>query len=133
MGIFKRIFGICNTQPPKDPVSWKHSEGTIEIDLGLMPELAEPGGAVRLEGNGLDMRVLIVHGLDGKFHAFGNRCTHTGHRRIDPLPGEEAVRCCSVSKSTYDYDGNVISGAAKEPIPVFQVEEEGGRMRVQLS
>jgi len=133
MGIFKRIFGICETRPPEDPLCWKLSGETIEIDLNTAVELAEPNGAIRLEGNGLPLKVLVIHGHDGQFHAFGNRCTHSGHRRIDPLPGETAVRCCSLSKSTYAYDGRVISGPAKEAIPVFPVEVKEGKMQVKLA
>ena len=40
-------------------------------------------------------RTLVVHGDDGTFHAFANRCRHMG-RRLDPVPGTETVQCCSV-------------------------------------
>ena len=31
------------------------------------------------------MRVLVIRGDDGKFHAFHNRCTYIGLRRLDPV------------------------------------------------
>ena len=82
---FQRIFGLPATQKPLDPQCWSFSDGKITIDLKRATELKKPGGALRLEGNGLPMRVLVIRGDDGKFHAFHNRCTHMGHRRLDPV------------------------------------------------
>ena len=127
MGFFARIFGICKTKPPADSDCWNYSGGNVDIELGRAPELSEKGGAIRLEGKGLPQKVLVIHGVDGRFHAFGNKCTHMG-RRIDPLADTEAVRCCSVSKSTYDYTGKVISGAAKAPLNTFEVKTEEDKL-----
>ncbi len=139
MGILKRILGICETRPPADAGCWSYADGKVEIDLDRAPELAAKGGAIRLEGGSLPMRVLVLHGEDGAFHAFPNRCTHMGHRRLDPLPGEQKIRCCSIGRSTFDYSGRKISGLAPEglqPLGVELVEgEEGkkGKLLVSLS
>jgi len=132
MGLLKRILGICETQPPADAGCWQVKEGQVEIELARAPELSAPGGAVRLEGQGLPMRVLVVHGPDNRYLAFHNKCTHGG-RRIDPLPGTDQVRCCSVSKSTFDYEGRVVSGPAKGPLTPFPVTAEGGALRIAIS
>ena len=84
-----------------------------------------------LEGNGSPERVLVIHGKDGQFHAYKNRCTHFG-RRIDPFQETGSLRCCSISKSTFDYDGNVISGAAKKPLTPFKVEQNAGKLTVSV-
>ena len=132
MGVLKRLFGICETLPPADAGCWTYAEGKIEIVLDLVPELSQPGGAIRLEGHRLPRRVLVLHGQDGKFHALPNRCTHLGHRRLDPVPGEETIRCCSISKSVFDYSGKNISGAARQPLTPFQVETEPGKLIISL-
>lgn len=132
MGIWKRIFGICGTPPPRDPHSWHLRDKKLVLELDRIPELQSPAGAVRLEGKDLPLRVLIVHGNDGSFHAYENRCTHMG-RRIDPLPGKEQIRCCSVSKSTFDYDGRPVSGAAREPVRVFETRMADGNLIVDLT
>jgi len=119
VGWIKKILGICNTPLPGDGTSWAYSDGKIEINLAQVPELSARGTAVRLEGRGLPARVLVVHGTDGGFYAFKNRCTHMG-RRIDPASPSAAVRCCSISGSTYDYTGNVMSGPAKEGLTTFR-------------
>ena len=137
MGFFKRLFGICETQAPADGGCWTCTTSKIEITLDRTPELSEPGGAIRLEGPdrlegpGIPQRVLVVHGEDGRFHAFPNRCTHSG-RRLDPLAGEEKIRCCSVCRSMFDYEGRNLSGAATEPLQLLCVETEPGRLIIRL-
>lgn len=132
MGIFKRLFGICETRPPANPGCWTFADGKLKIVLDKAPELSQKGGAIRLEGPPLTKRVLVVHGQDGRFHAFPNRCTHVGHRRIDPLPGEDKIRCCSVGKSTFDYSGKLISGSAKESLEPLSLQSEGGKLIISV-
>ena len=104
MGFFKRLFGICNTPLPGDAGCWSYSNNKITIDLKRAPELTLKGSALRLEGRSLPQRFLVVHGNDGEFHAFVNKCAHAG-RRIDLVADEEKLMCCSLGKSTYDYSG----------------------------
>jgi len=132
MGFFRRLFGICRTPKPADPNCWQLEGTQLQIDLSRTPELAEPDGAVRLEGKPLPERVLIVHGRDDRYHALQNRCTHMG-RRIDPLSGTTTIQCCSVGKSTYDYDGNLISGSAKTPLQPYPLQQVEGMLLVDLS
>jgi len=132
MGILKRILGICETKPPANRGCWDFKDGIIQIDLSLVPELAKPGGAIRLEGREVPERVLVLHGTDGRFYAYRNRCLHMG-RRIDPIPGGSEIRCCSVSKATYDYTGKVVSGPAKGPLKAFRVGMEEGKLKIFLT
>ncbi len=129
MKFLKRIFGICETPLPMDNTCWAYADQTIRLQLDRAPELTRPGGAVRLEGKGLPKRVLVVHGGEGDYYALGNRCTHMG-RRIDPLPGSDRIECCSVSKSTFTYDGVPVGGAARKPLEVFPVSTEGNAIRI---
>ncbi len=128
----QRIVGVSATSKPLDPQCWSFGDGKITIDLKRATELKKPGGALRLEGDGLPMRVLVICGDDGKFHAFHNRCSHIGHRRIDPVPGTGTIQCCSVSKSTYTYDGKKIYGPPTGHIKTFKVEVEGESLVVCL-
>jgi nitrite reductase/ring-hydroxylating ferredoxin subunit len=131
--IFQRLFGIPATPRPGNPGCWQYAKGRLNIDLDKTPELAKPGGALRFEGDPLPVRVLLVHGEDGRLRAFHNRCSHVGHRRLDYVPGSETVQCCSVSKSTYGYDGSVLYGPAPEAITVYPLEIEGRRLTVMLA
>lgn len=132
MEFLKRILGICET-PLADAQSWQVSGSQILADLNKIPTLSKSGNAVRLEGKGLSARILLVHGTDGNYYAFVNKCSHMG-RRIDPMPGESAIRCCSVSKSMYSYDGKVISGPAKDPLRTLpvQINPETGILIAEL-
>lgn len=131
-GFFQRILGVSATPKPSNPQCWSFSDGKITIDLKRAAELKKPGGALRLEGDDLPMRMLVIRGDDGKFHAFHNRCTHIGHRRLDPVPGTGTVQCCSVGKSTYTYDGKKVYGPPTGAIATFKIEVEGDRLIVYV-
>jgi len=66
---------------------WNYVDGKLTIDLNGASELKTLGGAVRIEGKNLPKRIFVVLGEDGAYRAFHNRCTHLGHRRLDPVPG----------------------------------------------
>ncbi len=129
--IFQRIFGIPATRPPADESCWQVGSGQVEIDLGKAPELKEKAGGLRLEGKGLDVGVLVIRGEDGRIHAFRNKCTHGG-RRLDPVPGAKEVQCCSIGKSTFNYQGQCERGSAREAIVIYPVREENGRVVVEV-
>lgn len=129
--IFQRLFGKCITQEPKDHGCWTYADGKVSINLDRAPELSRLGGAIRLEGHGLPERILVVHGDDDKYRAFHNRCTHGG-RRLDPVPATGTVQCCSVGTSTFDYEGEVLAGSAKDPITIYPVDVEDKRLTVTV-
>lgn len=132
MGIIARILGISRTKGPSQPSCWRFENGRLEIDLSKAPELGKPGGGLRFEGEGIPERVMVMHDDNGNYRAFNNRCTHAG-RRLDPLPGQAAVRCCSVSKSTFDLNGEKVSGPANGSIKTYQVHLENDKLIVDLS
>jgi len=125
--LWQRVFGIPATKRPADPGCFEIGDDRLTVDLDRAPELTEPGGAIRLEGGDLKHRILVVHGDDGRYHAFKNRCMHMG-RRLDPVPGSHTVQCCSVGKATYDYEGNLVSGSAQGPIEVLPVTVDGRKL-----
>lgn len=131
MGLLKRIFGICEVKAPTDAECWEFSNGKIEIGLGRAPELSDRDSAIRLEGRGLPIRVLVLNGNDGKFHAFENKCTHMG-RRLDPVAGDASVQCCSVFRSHFDYTGKVLSGAAKKPLKTLKADVIDDRLTILI-
>jgi nitrite reductase/ring-hydroxylating ferredoxin subunit len=128
---FQRLLGRCVTRPPADPGCWKVGNGHVDIDLSRAPELVGEPGAVRLEGAGLDPRILVFRGGDGEYHAVENKCKHGG-RRLDPVPGSDLVQCCSVGKSTFDYGGRPVYGAAKAAVSVYCVRVEGDKLVIDL-
>lgn len=129
--LFQRLLGLCATPPPRDPGCWRLENGRVVVDLGRAPELGAPDGGLRLEGGGLPQRILVVRGGDGAYRAFRNRCPHAG-RRLDPVPGQGRVQCCSVGQSTFDTAGRRVSGSAKKDLPTFPVAVEGDRLVIEL-
>ena len=132
MGIFKKIFGICETKKPKDPGCWTFSDGRVEIDLNRAGELSMPYRSIRLEGKGLAGRILVIRDDTGKFHAYNNRCTHMG-RRIDPVSGSQHIRCCSVMGSRFGITGEVVDGPAKGALKNFEVKIEDNKLNIDVS
>ena len=132
MKFLKRLFGICETPLPVNADAWTVENGAVRIDLARMPELQPPGSGVRLEASGLDPRLLVFHGDDDQYYAVANRCTHMG-RRIDTIAGSNTIQCCSVSRSTFTYDGSVVGGAAKKALKTYPVARDGDTLTVQLT
>ena len=128
--LFQRILGICATPVPRDAGCWRIEGNRVVVDLARAPELAEPFGAVRLEGRGLPRRILVYRGGDGRFHALHNRCGHVG-RRLDPAPGAGGVECCSIGVSRYDDEGHVQGGLSRTDVARFPVTEEEGRLAIE--
>lgn len=131
MGLFQKILGICKTKPPADPEAWRCGREKVVVDWARVPELHQPCGAIRLEGQGLPERIFLIYGMDGQFHAFKNKCTHMG-RRLDPGEDVSTLQCCSLSKSTFDYAGNVVSGPAKRPLEKLPVENRKCKLVIRL-
>ena len=131
--IFQRVIGSPMTQKPRNSDCWSVKNGKIIVDLDAALELQDTGGAIRLEGNNLPVKVLIVHGEDGEFRAYKNQCSHIGHRRLDPVPGTNTVQCCSVSKSTFDLDGSVVHGPAPQALKQYDVEKAGDQLTILVT
>ena len=110
---------------------WSLSDGALSLDLSKLPELADLGGTVRIEGETLVDSILVVLGEDSNYYAFKNACTHAG-RMIDPVAGTMTLECCSVSGSTYDYQGNVISGPAEGKLTGYPLELEASQLVIRL-
>lgn len=130
--IFQRILGKPITGVPADAGCWQVENSSIEIDLKRAPELAAPYGAISLEGDSLPHQVLLIKDDKGDYHAFENKCAHGG-RKLDPVPGTETVCCCSLGKTVYDYEGNVLAGSAEGPLQVFPVSLTGDRLTIHLN
>lgn len=127
---FQRLLGQCATSPPADEDCWSHEGDEVVVDLSRAPELAPVYGAIRLESRALPERILLIH-TDSGYLALRNRCTHAG-RRLDPMPGARRVQCCSLGKSTYDYEGQCISGAARKTAVAYPATVDDGKVVISL-
>lgn len=126
---FDRVLGRPLTQPPTIEGAWSYSDEILTLDLSNLPELESLGSAVRIEGEVLPEPVLVVLGDDGNYYSFLNACPHAG-RMIDPVAGSMTLECCSVSRSVFDYEGNVLSGPAEESLQSFPLTIEGDQLLI---
>jgi nitrite reductase/ring-hydroxylating ferredoxin subunit len=131
-GIFQRLFGKCATECPANPSCWSYIDGVVVVDPEAAPELADRGGAIRIEGKALPDRLLLVHGEDGNYYAFRNKCSHSG-RRMDPVPGTNTIQCCSIGKSTFDTKGTKLYGPPTGNIEIYVVELVDGRIKIKIA
>lgn len=129
--IFQRIFGIPATKLPGSPDCWRYEQGSLTITLGKAPELEKTGGAIRVEGKQLPMRVLVYRDDEGKLRAVRNECSHMG-RRVDPVAGHKCLQCCSVGATAYDYSGKKLEGPGERPLTLLDAEENDGQLVVKL-
>lgn len=128
---FDRLRGISQTPVLKNDAAWDYAGGTLTLALDLIPELEEPGTAVRLEEDAIPKDLLIVHGTDNNFYVYFNECTH-GQRKID-LDDDGQLQCCSLSSSRFEYDGTVKSGPAKDDLTTYAVALDGDTLTVTLA
>lgn len=131
MGFFNRLLGRCQTSLPVDSSSWSYDQGVLLISKSSTKELEKVKGAVRYEGPGLPIRVLVMRGEDGNLHAFENKCAHGG-RRLDPGPRENTLMCCSISKGTYNYQGQGLNQPAEGGVRVLDLIEDEENIKVKL-
>jgi nitrite reductase/ring-hydroxylating ferredoxin subunit len=131
MGFLASLLGICQTKPPRDRGCWTYANGRLEIEWARAQELQKPCGAIRLEGNGLPERILVIYGIDGQFHAFRNRCPFSG-RRFDPIPGTDTLRSCSVPELAFAYSGEIITGPIGVRLRTYEVVANRCRLVVLL-
>lgn len=129
-GIFKSILGICETKP-LSPDLWSLEDGKVRVKVGKTSELSEKGGAVYLSGQGLSKPIIVVRTEGEGYLAFADRCTHFG-RKLDPVPGEPLLRCCSLNHSTYDYEGKKTSGPGKKPLTRYSAALVDGDLLIAL-
>lgn len=126
------LMGRPLTNLPELEGAWTKEGNALMLDLTKLPELESLGSAVRIEGQALPDPILVVLGQDGSYYAFKNVCTHAG-RMIDPVAGTITLECCSVSGSTYDYQGNVLSGPAEGPLTSFSLENQDDKLIIDLN
>lgn len=127
----ERLLGKCDTGP-LSPELWSVEGDKVRVNLGRMDEPLAKGGAVYLKEQGLQRPVLVMRTDDDQYLAFEDRCTHIGGRKVDPVPGEARLRCCSLSHSVFDLDGNVVKGPAKDPLKKYAVEQTDGDLLITL-
>jgi nitrite reductase/ring-hydroxylating ferredoxin subunit len=132
LGFLNRLLGRPLIDLPQNEDAWVYEADELRLDLDKLPEIADLGSAVRTEGAVLADPILVVLGDDGQYYAFENACTHAG-RMIDLVAGTMTLECCSVSSSTFDYQGNVLSGPVEGALTNYALVAEDGYLVITLN
>jgi Rieske Fe-S protein len=93
------------------------ANGVVRVPLGQHPELARPGGFIRVQVEGLSESLYLLALADGGYAALSPICTHLGCT-VD-VQGAQLV--CPCHGSTYDRSGSVLRGPAERPLRRFPV------------
>jgi 3-phenylpropionate/trans-cinnamate dioxygenase ferredoxin subunit len=98
------------------------------IDIGGASELESTS---RLEGELDGYRVRVVR-VGGTLYAFEDRCTHDDSP-FDDAPIEDCEIICPRHGARFSLQsGEALSPPAYEPLRIFEVRENGGRIQVRL-
>jgi hypothetical protein len=128
----KRLFCVQMTAVPRDSGSYQVEGDKLVVDLARVVELGRPGGAVRLVSPDLPDQVIVVRGQDDCVRAYRNRCACGGFR-VDPVPGEDKMRCVTPMASTYDNAGNPLTEMVQRKLDSLPVSEDGGRLVIDIA
>ena len=130
LGFFKALRGICETKPLSRDL-WEQEGNKVRVKLNQLTIPLEKGAATYIKDNALQYPVLILRTDDDTYLAFANRCTHS-HRKLDPVPGQQILRCCSVMHSTFNYKGEKLSGPATGNLTPYPAEMSGDDLIITL-
>jgi Rieske Fe-S protein len=118
------VVGCAGKLPPAQAV--KPEGGEVTVTLADAPQLAEPGGVLNLDVEGVKKPVLVVRDGDG-YRALLLKCTHMGC-----TPGWNATERsldCPCHGSRFRDTGEVIKGPAKAPLTVYAVASDGATLK----
>jgi 3-phenylpropionate/trans-cinnamate dioxygenase ferredoxin subunit len=97
------------------------------IDIGSTAELESTS---RLEGEVDGYRVRVAR-VGGTLYAFEDRCTHDDSP-FDDAPIEDCEIICPRHGARFSLrSGEALSPPAYEPLRIFEVREEAGRVQVR--
>lgn len=91
--------------------------GKIELALQQYPELAQPGGALKLLPAGSNEQVYVLALDGGDLIALSPICTHLGCT----VDVQGSVLVCPCHGSTYDRTGQVLRGPAVRALKRYNV------------
>lgn len=125
------LFGGCVLSTPgctAPPRVFRVRDGRLaRVPLAEYPELAGPNGVVRVV-TPRHRAVFLRAEDDGGFSAFSGVCTHQG---CIVSPSAIGFRC-PCHGSTYDRDGQNVTGPAHRPLARWNAQLEGGDVVMEL-
>lgn len=118
----------CNTiagvssLPEVSQAAFYVKDNEITIDISKIPSFQNENAASKLtvHHQGKKQKLLIVK-LKKEFQVFADNCTHGG-RELNFDPNGLRLQCSSFGHSTFDLNGQVTKGPAKEKLTEYSCE-----------
>ena len=127
---------IGNTPPiPDDAYSFEPEGSRLAIDLSNVPQLAEPGGSVKIRDSALPDPLIIARTAEETYVVASIQCPHRGVE-VEYQPERGEFECASLGSSQFAADGSRLSGPAKQPLRSFRNAidpDAGDRLIIDLS
>ena len=102
--------------------------GRVRLSLRQNPELAEPGGSLRLMPDGWEDPLYLLALDGGGFAALSSICTHRGCTVDLAGPGLK----CPCHGSQYDREGRVTRGPAARSLTRYLVRTSGDELIIEV-
>ena len=127
---------VGNTPPiPEGAYSFEADVNRVRVDLGKVPQLAEPGGSVKIRDAALADPLIIARTDQETYVVASIECPHRGVE-VEYQPAKGEFECASLGSSQFATDGSRLGGPAKEPLRVFRTSfdpDAGNRLIIDLS
>jgi len=107
------------------------ANNAIVIPLDGYPELAEVGGSIVGQADGLANPIVIVHVEAGRFAVLDAICTHM-HCTV-AYNALNLTLDCPCHNSSYEVDGTVIAGPAPRPLRAYAASSDGADLTILLA
>ena len=104
--------------------------GTVRLPIQTFPQLAQPGGYLKIQPEGAETPIYVLALRDGGYAAVSPICTHRGCT----VNIEGAHLVCPCHGSTYNRAGQVLRGPAERPLTRFpaKMRSDEGELVIQL-
>jgi Rieske Fe-S protein len=104
------------------------SGGRVRIALADHPDLARPGGAIKILPDGMKDPLLVLAVDESTYTTLSTVCTHRGCE-VD-VQGTQLK--CPCHGSTYDREGRVLKGPAERPLARLATTVTAGVIEIDL-
>ena len=91
-------------------------------------ELEKVGGAIQINVENKNEPIILMRSSEGRFHALSPICTHLG---CEVKAVKTGFRC-PCHGSSYDEEGQVVNGPAREDLASYQIAQKGRQISIRV-